>query len=248
MAHALGQLIGCCRVGFGDPALHAARHFGRFGAWLALAFAILSPAFAQPAAPPPVRFAVFSPKPISNVVFTPRANAGPQKIASYPTARSPRYEFRGAMPLKFTDATTGAVVAEAIIPPEMRDALLLFTAIEPVPATGLRYRVAVLDDGAARQAAGALAIINLSGLALSGTVNQENVTLKAGLNSPLAVGRSAKIILRTPVGEKSVQSYSDTVELKKNERALLILFPPYYKGSLEVQARMLLDEPPTAAK
>ena len=210
--------------------------------------AFVSIAAAQPAAPPPIRFTVFSPKPISNVVFTPRANAEPQKIATYPTARSPRYEFRGAMPLKFTDATTGAVVAEATIPAEIRDALLLFTAIEPVPATGLRYRVAVLDDGAARQAAGALAIINLSGLALSGTVNKEAVTLKAGLNAPLSVGRAVKIILRTPVREKSVQSYSDTVQLKKNERALLILFPPYYKGSLEVQARMLLDEPPAAAK
>jgi len=31
------------------------------------------------------------------------------------------------------------------------------------------------------------------------------------------------------------------VLLKKNERALLLIFPPFYKGSFEVQTRLLVE-------
>jgi hypothetical protein len=215
--------------------------------WLAFAVASVS---AQPANPAlqAVSFTVFSAKPIANLAFAPRANAAPQKTVFYPTARSPRYEFRGAMPIKFTDSTTNTVVAEATIPPEIRHALLLFSAVEPVPEKGLRYQVAVLDDSALAHAAGGLAIINLSGLTLSGTVGNQAVTLQPGLNAPLTVGRSAKIALRTTANKRTYQAYAETLQLAGRQRALLILFPPFYKGSLEVQSRLLIDETPAAAR
>ncbi len=213
--------------------------------------------WAQAPAAPAVRFSVFSAKPVADVAYVPRANANPQKLQFQPTARSARYEYRGAMPLRFFDATSGAVVAEANIPAGMRDALLLFTPIEgsaPALATApkagtstLRYQVAVMDDSVAQLAPGALAIVNLSGLTLSGTVNTEKVTLKAGLNPPLAVGGAAKIAFNTTFKNRVYQSYAGTATLRRNERALLILFPPFYAGSLEVQSRLLLDQPPGTA-
>ena len=204
---------------------------------------------AQPALQP-VRFTVFSAKPVANLAFAPRMGAPPQKVVFYPTARSPRYEFRTAMPIRFIDTETGSIVAEANIPPEIRQALLLFSAIAPAPAeptgsrptSGLRYQVAVLDDSTASHGAGGLAIINLSGLALSGTVGTQAFTLQAGLNAPIPVGRSAKIALRTTANKRSYQSYAETLQLTGKQRALLILFPPFYKGSLEVQSRLLVDE------
>jgi hypothetical protein len=213
--------------------------------YLMLFFALAASATAQvPAAVPSVRFTVFSARPIKDLAIQPRPNAEPRKLVFYPTARSPRYEFRGAMPVRFIDTVTGRVVAEAVIPPEITDALLLFSAIDPAPATGLRYQVAVLDDGAVRHGSGGLAIINLSGLQLSGNIGRHAVILTAGLNPTLAVGRSAKIALRAAVKGKTFQSYADTVELVRGERVLLILFPPYTKGSLEAQSRLLIDEPP----
>lgn len=207
------------------------------------------PAFAQTPAPPqPVRFTVFSARPIADVSFVPRANTAAQKLVFYPTARSPRYEYRGTAPIRFTEAASGRVVAEASIPADVRDALLLFVPIEPAPASGLRYQISVLDDGAARHGPGGLAIINLSGLALSGTVGPHAVILKAGLNPTLAIGNSARIVLRTAVKNRTYQSYTDAVEMDRSQRALLILFPPYYRGSIEVQSRMLLDEPPAALR
>ncbi|MDO8541559.1 MAG: hypothetical protein Q7S40_14065, partial [Opitutaceae bacterium] len=185
---------------------------------------------------------VFAARPITDVTFTPRANAAAQKLTFYPTARSPRYEYRGVMPLHFLD-TSGNPVAEAVIPPEIREALLLFMPVSgEAKADGLRYRVAVLDDSALRHGAGGMAIINLSGLTLGGTVNQTKVALKPGLNPTVAVGRSARVMCRTEVKGKSYQSYASTFQLTPKQRALLILFPPFYKGSLEVQSRLLVDE------
>ncbi len=192
------------------------------------------------------RFTVFAAKPIADVSFVPRPNAPPQKLQFYPTARSPRYEYRGTTPLRFVDAATGVLVAEATVPATIRDALLLFTPIETPSfgGAGLRYQIAVLDDAAARHGPGGLAIINLSGLALTGAVNTENVTLAPGLNPTIAMGRSAKVRLTTTSKNKTYQAYASTVTLGRNERALLILFPPFYKGGLEVQSRLLLDQPP----
>ena len=220
-----------------------------------LAFGTTLAAQAPRAAEQAFHFTVFSARPLADLTFGPRAGAPPVKLVFYPTARSPRYEFRGAPPLRLVEGPSGAVVAEAVVPPDIREALLLLTPIEPAPAdstgswrtAGLRYRVAVLDDGAARHGPGGLAIINFSGLALSGIVGRSEVTLKDGLNPTLAVGRSAKVQFRTPFKGRSYQSYADTVELNKNERALLILFPPFYTGSLEVQSRLLIDEPPVLA-
>jgi hypothetical protein len=130
----------------------------------------------------------------------------------------------------------------------MRDALLLFSPLADKAAAGgtLRYQVAVLDDSAARHGPGGLAIINLSGLALSGTVGAEKMTLKAGLNPTLAVGRSKPVTLTTVFQGRTYRSYAATITLGRNERALLILFPPFNPGGLEVQPRLLVDQPPGA--
>jgi len=212
---------------------------------------LVSATFAQSprTAEQPLRFTVFSAKPITDLSYVPKPNGPPAKLVFYPTARSPRYEVRGPGPLRVLDGA-GAVVAEATVPVEVHDALLLFSPIDS-PATGaekagssLKYRVAVLDDGVARHTSGGLAIINLSGLALSGTIDGKAVTLQDGLNATQAVGTTAKIALHTTIKSRTVQSYTESLKMKKNERALLILFPPFNKGSLEVQSRMLIDEPP----
>jgi len=222
---------------------------------LALVFASALPA--QIPRPPdqPLHFSVFSAQPIAGLSYLPRPNTAAAKLIFYPTARSPRYDYRGAMPVRFVDSGSGAVVAEVTVPLEFSNALLLFSPIGPPvasstgakPATTLKYRVAVLDDGGGRQPAGSLAIINFSGLALNGIVDGKDVTLKDGLNAAQTVARSAKILLRASVKGRIYQAYAETLQLKKNERALLILFPPFYRGSFEVQSRLLVDEPPGAA-
>ena len=258
MAHALRSLI--TRVSLPTaPAWHgrpahvpnprAGRpcHFLiRHGVAFAFAFALVLGAVARAESAAPeqtVRFTVFSTRPAAGLTYVARSRQAAAPVVLYPTARSPRYEYRGPMPLRLNDSASKTIVAEATIPPTLTDALLLLVPIQPAPTTGLRYQTYVLDDSAARQTPGTLAIINFSGLTLTGTLEGKGVTLAAGLNAPQPIGRSAPITLRTMVKNRSLQAYAGTVELGKNERALLLLLPPFYSGSAEVQSRLLLDAP-----
>jgi len=202
---------------------------------------VLLAAEPAPAGAQAVRFTVFSPRAVNGLTFTPRPGQAPKHLVLYPTARSPRYEYFGAMPLRITDAQTNTVVAEATVPREITSALLLLVPLEPAPAAGLRYQSYVLDDTTARQPAGSLAIINFSGLELAGTLDGKPLLLTAGLNAATPIGRSAALTLRTTVKNRAHQAYAGNVELGKNERALLLLLPPFYRGSLEVQSRLLID-------
>jgi len=202
---------------------------------------VLSAAEPTPAGSQAVRFTVFSPRAVNGLTFTPRAAQAPKPLVLYPTARSPRYDYLGSMPLRITDAQTNSVVAEATVPSEIISALLLLVPLEPAPAAGLRYQTYVLDDTAALQPAGTLAIINFSGLELAGTLDGKPLALTAGLNAATPLGRSTALTLRTTLKNRTYQAYAGNVELGKNERALLLLLPPFYRGSLEVQSRLLID-------
>lgn len=204
---------------------------------------VLSAAEPAPAGAQAVRFTVFSPRAVNGLTFTPLPGQAPKHLGLYPTARSPRYDYLGVMPLRITDAQTNTVVAEATVPQEITTALLLLLPLEPAPVAGLRYQTYVLDDTTARQSAGTLAIINFSGLELVGTLDGKPLALTAGLNAATPLGRSALLTLRTKVKNRTYQAYAGNVELGKNERALLLLLPPFYRGSQEVQSRLLIDAP-----
>jgi hypothetical protein len=246
MAYALGPLI---RLG---PVALRVRAGTRLAALFLLCVLASLGAVAQPGSNYPlVRFTVFAAKGPAELGFVPRPGAAPQKLQFYPTARSPRYEYRGPLPLRILDLNNGQVVAEAAIVPGTSDVLLLLTplAADATGAAGskLRYQVAVLDDGAIRHGPGGLVIVNLSGLELSGTVGKEAVTLKPGFNPPLTLAAATKVAFTSSFKGRPYPAYSGTVTLKRNERALLLLFPPFYKGSLEVQSRLLIDTPPGMA-
>jgi hypothetical protein len=216
-----------------------------------LLLAAVNPAASLQAVPElTVRFTVFSAVPVDGLSFVPGPDAPPVPVTFYPTARSRQYLYRGSNPLRFYRALTNdpaadpapSLAAEVMLPSALHDVLLLFASIAPAPAEGPSYRVFVLDDGLGH-APGSMTIINFSGLALDGDIAGKAARLGNGLNPAFTIGRSATIVLRTWFKNRSYQSYADTVELGRGERALLILFPPYRPGSLEVQSRLLLDEP-----
>jgi len=194
---------------------------------------------------PEIRFRVFALRPLEGISHVSQAGAPLQRLDFYPTARSPEYVHRGAKPLEFFDSATGSVVGSASVPPDIRHALLIFDPLPPGDAgVGLRYRIYVLDDGASRHAAAGLSLVNLSGLSLTGTLGDAAIAVRTGLNPQLRVGSTTGLELRTSYKNRSYRAFADTVSLPAGERALLILFPPFYPGSLEVQGRMLMDVPP----
>lgn len=200
-----------------------------------------------------VRFSLFAAKPIADLAYTARTGTAPVKLPFYPTARSPRYEYRGPMPLRFIDATTSAVVAEATLPADLREALLLFSPKEsagndasaaPAKAPALRYQVSVLDDSTARHPSGAISLLNLSGFELAGSVGKRAVAIEAGLGPTIPIGTAAATVsLTTSIKGRTYTAYRATLQLKGRQRALLVLLPPFSRGGVEVQSRLLLDEP-----
>lgn len=200
-----------------------------------------------------VRFSVFAARPIADLAYTARAGTAPVKLQFYPTARSPRYEYRGQMPLRFVDATSMAVVAEATLPADLREALLLFSPRETAgsgasaaapKAPALRYQVSVLDDSSARHPSGAVSILNLSGFTFNGAMAKRAIAVEAGLGPTIPIGATATpISLSTTIKGRTYTAYRSTIQLKGRQRALLVLLPPFNPGGVEVQSRLLLDEP-----
>lgn len=202
-----------------------------------------------------MHFTVFSAVPVSGVGFLSKPDGPPTPVVFYPTARSPRYEYVGPNPLRFqsipaagpaSTATEAKSMAEVTFAPNIREAFLLFEPMMPPTKEGVRYRVYVLDDSAVRQGPGTLTLVNLSGLPLNGSAGKSFVNLRDTLVAPFTIGRSAKVSLRVPYAGRNYQAYADTIDLEAGERALLILFPPFRAGSLEVQSRLLIDRPADA--
>lgn len=192
-----------------------------------------------------LRFTVFAPSQLTGLAYV--AESTPtQKIVPvvfYPTARSPVYVYRGAAPLQFVDLQSKTVVAIAEIPLEMHQPLLIFFPHSPSPGSGLRYEVYVHDDAPTRHTAGGLAILNFSGMEITGKIGRQVVELQRGFSGPYQVGKSVRVSFRIHIDNVAYQAYADTIRMGPDGRALLVLLPPFYKGSYEAQSRVLLDEP-----
>ena len=192
-------------------------------------------------------FTVFSAEPVSNLAYKPNADAAPLPLVFYPTARSPRYEYCGPETVCFVDVTTGMVTAEAHVPVEIRMALLIFSPVTPAAPGAMRYTVRVIDDSVLGHAPGGLVVQNFSGLPLDGTINRRHIVLAPGSTTAIQVGSVVTVQLRTLFRGRSYQAYAETIQLDESGRALLFLLPPFHRGSLEVQSRLLLDSPVAVA-
>jgi hypothetical protein len=221
---------------------HQIRHLIVAGVCLLLApFAL-----AQKAGPVVTSFTVFALRPIDGLEIT-GATGMREAVQFKASTRSPKYTVSGIGPLKFFDHTTGAVVAEATIPPEVRQPLLLFLDPPALNPRGLKHQIAVIDDSSAKLGSGQLAILNLSGLKFTGMLDKTALTVEPGLNAPVPFTQFARLTLYTLARGTKVQSYADVLKPSKTARVLLILFPPARKGALEVQVRALSEEPPLPA-
>jgi len=167
-------------------------------------------------------------------------------VIFYPTARSPGYNHHGPAPLKFFNVASGEVMAEVTLPSRVRALLLIFTPNDNPGSGVLPYRVQMVTDDVSAHATGTLKILNLTGMKLTGAINGRQVELVSGFNEPIRVDGTAVIELRTPFRNRSYQAYAETIAVGRAGRGLLVLLPPYRRGSLEVQSRVLVDDPAPA--
>ncbi|MFZ9745372.1 MAG: hypothetical protein ACO3G4_01930 [Opitutaceae bacterium] len=187
-----------------------------------------------------LRFSVFSPRPPAEASYLAAPGQPPTRLRFYPLARSPRYEYRGPATLRLIAPQDRAPLAEAEIPAGMANPLIVLLPEEQ--AAG-RWRALVLDDGETRFRAGQLVLVNVSGLALEGTLGGRPLKTGPGPNPALAVPRTGQLVLRTSSRGASYQALATELKLAEGERALLLLLPPLRAGTFAVQYRLLVDRP-----
>ena len=195
------------------------------------------------APPPAVQFSVFALRPVPGLAFLPGDEQAPQPIELYPTARSSVVSYRGPMPVRLVNTITGTAVAEAWIPPTTTRALIVLAPANG-QASGGSLTPFVVDEHAPQSVSARLTVLNLSGLSLRGRINGRQMAIRDGLNPIPGVSGAVHLELRAAPKDRDYHSYAEDVTLASGEQALLMLFTPYYRGSLEVQARLLREETP----
>ena len=191
----------------------------------------------------PLRFTVWAFSPPSLALAVDMGEGGRLPLQFHPTMRSPVYEYAGASRLRFMDAETGEAVAEADIPTEWQRVLLIF-APTPGSVARWRYQILVVDDSAEGLPKGTIRVLNRSGWTLRGAVNGQAREFPPGLSPALASSGAVDLQLRAVLRGRWWQSHASQFELGAEQRALLVVLPPYYPGSPEVQVRRLVDSPP----
>lgn len=207
-----------------------------------------------------INFSVYAAKmPTEPIQFLIKPAGNAQTVALYAAQRSPDYRWTGSGPLQlFSEsqvAGKGAemsrkLVAEVMVPEDMTQVLLI---LFPNPAVQTNesapaYLAYVFNDSPENLPAGRMVLLNASGMEFVGKINNSIVTVTPGLNPPLQVGSAVKIDLRVKFRERYYQSYAGSLRLPENERMMLLILPPYYEGSLEVQARVLSSAAPVESK
>jgi len=193
-------------------------------------------------------FTVFATAPVLDLAYRPKYDADLCPLVGYPTARSSPYSYIGPASLSLANPVTGARVLGVNIPADVGRALLILHREDYPKNQHAEWRAWVLDDSEARHTPGQVRIVNHSGLRLSGNVGGTQRTVESDGVEFTVTGRKVSIDLRTRYQERSYSSYRDTIILGLGERALVILLPPYHRGSLEVQSRVLIDGPERARR
>lgn len=190
--------------------------------------------------------------------FVAESGGAPVPVTFYRAGRSPRYDYVGPMPIRFfasmasdgsepdaaRSAENAVILAEADVPPGVREALFLLVPAPSDPARpGARpLRVLVLDDSAAAFPPRRLRVYNGSGRWLRARFDERESMLPPGLAPQMAADSSMQVELRTQARGRSYLSYRGTIELGRDARALLIILPSRYPDSPEVEVRVLRDE------
>lgn len=194
-----------------------------------------------------LKFTVFATQPIERdaLSFAVREKAVMKftPLLFFPSTRSPEYVYSGPATMLFHDSGTKEIVAQAELPEGIREALVIFVPVQPAASRGIRFNVFVLDDERSKSGGAGLDVVNFSGFELVGKIDRERVSLPKGFIGHYASGASAQVQFDVLFKGRAVRAYSDKIKSGAGRRALLLLLPPYYSGSLELQHRVLADDP-----
>ena len=192
--------------------------------------------------------------PPGRVLYRPQPGYAPVEVRFYRAGRSPRYEYHGPVPIRFfSDAAADSggagahesVVAEAALPGDAREVLLLFMRnheTSPMRAPGA-FKVLVIDDTASAFPSGRVVIFNASGRTLECVIDGRVRELAPGFGPSLDATNPMAVELHTRVRGQLYPGYRGRLILADRARCLMIILPPRHAGSPELEVRLIHDTP-----
>jgi hypothetical protein len=160
-------------------------------------------------------------------------------LTMFPGAKSATYEYVGNGVMQIVETATRRPVSVVEFPEDMTDAFLILQSV----AGAQRLKAIVLDDSVTKHRLGQLVVLNLTGHELSGTLGRRQVRLPTGYSGPFDVGPSVKISMTRMLNSRSYHVYGDTIKVPRDSRAILLLLPAVYRGSVEARVALLVDSP-----
>lgn len=172
-------------------------------------------------------------------------------VTFYSSTPSPRYFYRGPSPLVFfrlqpipnaevPDAVRRIPVATADIPLAGGSFLLVFL-VDPNTRPPLQYPVAVMPDDDRTFPAGSLRLFNATGWTLYGKLGADRFRLRPGSSPAFPIAASESLTLAFEHAGRLHRGFQQAIEVRPEERCLLLLFPPYVAGSARLQTRSLRE-------
>jgi hypothetical protein len=159
------------------------------------------------------------------------------------------YTFKGGNQLRFTDTSSGELVATASVT-EASDRWLLIFVRNPLhlndPENQLRYLVYPFDDSSKNLPRNQLVFLNISGKELESSLEAKRVKVNMGESEAIKVQKSMPISLwaRDFSGERLLPALIKTYQFEAKHRYLMILFPLVLRGSADLDVRFLSEKVP----
>lgn len=205
-----------------------------------------------------IEFTVYGQYPVRGVEYNPISDAElangakpqpPVEIRTHTLSRMGPYTFKGGNQLRFTDTSSGELVATASVT-EASDRWLLIFVRNPLhlndPGNQLKYLVYPFDDSSKKLPRNQLVFLNLSGKELDGLIKAKRVKVNKGKSEAIKVQESMPISLWTWDfrGERLLPALIKTYQFEANHRYLMIFFPPVLRGSVDLDVRFLSEKVP----
>ena len=191
-----------------------------------------------------IEFSVYAQERLRNIGFE-STDGAYHEVTLYSGSRSDRFRVRGGV-LRFTQGGAEdrriavAEVDATLLPPEGLIVFVPTGSTRRSEKASRRFDFHVVDDSVRQCPVGHLRVLNLSGFDLEGRLGDVSFGLAAGAVSPAAkVGAGLRVEIFARKGRTAF--YEPDLSLEENERGLLILFPPFLSGSIEVQPRLLRE-------
>ena len=192
---------------------------------------------------------------------------GSTRIGFRTSGRSLKYEYKGPLPLTFFEETktptpdnpdnvTRTVVAQISPPTDKSDLLFLFSRNPSENDSGLQYSIDWIDTNIRAVPSGHITIFNTLPIEFEGGIQQSKndanpvlIKTKPGINPPIDIEPKAKVILALNSNTDGLlRAYEDTVHCGRDERILLVIFPPRFPGSYQVGSKIISIPSPDQEK